>query len=237
MMKLYQAVPHPFVIEPPLRRQGVFQRGESLEFTLTLIGRARDYLPYFVLAFKELGEIGLGTGLGKYELMAAHSDDNQENHRIYETLSSRFGECPSPIDIGLGNTPNEDDQLELKFHTPTRIIYREQLAAHPEFHVLMRALLRRVSAIAYFHCGTPPELDFKSIVEQAQEVKIIGEDIGWFDWERYSNRQKTRMKMGGFLGTATYEGPWKNFLPLLKLGELVHIGKGATFGLGKYSIG
>jgi len=58
----------------------------------------------------------------------------------------------------------------------------------------------------------------------------------WQDWERYSSRQQTRMKFGGWVGEIIYQGDFQRFLPLLRLGEHIHVGKVTTFGLGKYRI-
>jgi CRISPR/Cas system endoribonuclease Cas6 (RAMP superfamily) len=44
------------------------------------------------------------------------------------------------------------------------------------------------------------------------------------------------MKLGGIIGEVVYEGDLTNFVPLLKIGELTHIGKNTTFGLGKYEV-
>jgi hypothetical protein len=44
------------------------------------------------------------------------------------------------------------------------------------------------------------------------------------------------MKMGGFVGTMTFTGNLEEFLPYLKAGELVHVGKGTGFGLGRYKM-
>ena len=63
-----------------------------------------------------------------------------------------------------------------------------------------------------------------------------GSDLQWQDWERYSNRQKTRMTLGGFVGRVTYRGVFQPFWPFLLLGTFVHVGKGAAFGLGQYRI-
>ena len=53
-LRTYGDVPRPFVIDP-LETRGDYRPGESLTFQLTLIGRAIDYLPYFILSFRELG--------------------------------------------------------------------------------------------------------------------------------------------------------------------------------------
>ena len=44
------------------------------------------------------------------------------------------------------------------------------------------------------------------------------------------------MSLGGVTGTVSYEGDISDFMLLLKLGEYVHVGKGTSFGLGKYEI-
>ena len=68
MMRKYTVAPHPFILEPALDSQRTCKEGEGLSFGITLIGRAIDYLPYFIYTFEELGQIGIGKGRGKYEL-------------------------------------------------------------------------------------------------------------------------------------------------------------------------
>ncbi len=103
-----------------------------------------------------------------------------------------------------------------------------------EFHILFRNLLRRISLLSYFHCREELNLDFKGLIEEAKGVKVRQEKLSWFDWERYSNRQETKMMMGGFIGSIAFEGDLEPFLPFLLLGEYIHVGKGTSFGLGKY---
>src|SRR5205823_4013684 len=45
-----------------------FEQGERFEFNLVLIGRALDFLPYFVLSFRELAGEGLGLNRAKCTL-------------------------------------------------------------------------------------------------------------------------------------------------------------------------
>jgi CRISPR/Cas system endoribonuclease Cas6 (RAMP superfamily) len=80
------------------------------------------------------------------------------------------------------------------------------------------------------------DLDFKELIERAENIKCADSDLRWYDWERYSARQDTRMKMGGFIGKVVFEGDIEEFMSLITLGEHVHVGKGTSFGLGKYKI-
>ncbi|OGP90580.1 MAG: hypothetical protein A2156_08995 [Deltaproteobacteria bacterium RBG_16_48_10] len=126
--------------------------------------------------------------------------------------------------------------LDLIFLTPARLKYEGKLTPPLEFHVLIRNLLRRISLLSYFHCEKELDLDFKGLIEKSSEIKVAKSNLKWFDWERYSNRQEIRMKMGGFIGSITFEGDFKSYLPFLLLGEYIHVGKGTSFGLGKYKI-
>ncbi len=58
--------PHPFIIEPPLEEKVYYGINDRLDFHLILVGRAVDYIPYFIFAFEELGRMGIGKNKGKY---------------------------------------------------------------------------------------------------------------------------------------------------------------------------
>jgi CRISPR-associated endoribonuclease Cas6 len=127
--------------------------------------------------------------------------------------------------------------LEKNFLTPTRILYDSQLTIDLEFYILIRNLLRRLSLLYYFHCnGDSSEWDFKGLIEKAKEVKVKEKKLRWYDWERYSGRQETMVKMVGFVGEITFEGDIEPFMFLINAGEILHVGKGTGFGLGKYEI-
>ncbi|MCM8766414.1 MAG: CRISPR system precrRNA processing endoribonuclease RAMP protein Cas6 [Candidatus Omnitrophica bacterium] len=232
-LKKISEIPRPFVIEPPLDKKIVYKEGEEIEFTLILVGRASEYLPYFVFTFQELGNIGLGKGRGKFYLSEVYGSSGE---KIYAAESGIL-ENSSFLDIAKLFTENfPSNILKINFLTPSRIKFRGDLVTKPEFHLLIRALFHRISALAYFHCGFELKLDYNFLILQAEKIKIKKENLEWFDWERYSSRQDTRMKLGGFIGEVTYAGDFKPFLPLLVLGQFTHIGKNCTFGLGKYEI-
>lgn len=60
----------PFVIKPPLETKETYLPGERLSFDVVLVGKAKDYLPYFIVTFKELSQAGLGRERSPVELCA-----------------------------------------------------------------------------------------------------------------------------------------------------------------------
>ena len=241
VLRTYSHVPLPFVIEPPLDTKTVYEPGETLDFGLVLVGRAINYLPYFIVVFRELGRMGLGRGRGKYVLqrIAAVNPLDGTETLVYEGA----GAVVWDQDLSVGYAEVEararelsEERVTVRFLTPTRIKHQGRYVVHPEFHVLVRAILRRVSSLSYFHCGERWETDYRGIIEAARGVRLAEARTGWVDWERYSRRQRQRMKLGGFVGQASYEGGLAPFLPLLVLGELVHVGKACVFGNGWYEI-
>lgn len=231
-------VPHPFIIEPPLDKRQHYGIDDRLDFHLILVGRAVDYIPYFIFAFEELGRIGIGKNKGKYSLEKVISLNKDKEIIIYDG-NSHFRDDYQVIDsaelIQEASQLNYH-QVTLCFLTPARIKYEGKLTMDIDFEIVMRNLLRRLSWLAEVHCDEKWKLEWKEIIKRAKEIKTIHSDLRWHDWERYSQRQGTKMKMGGFLGEITFEGDLAEFIPFLRLGEYLHIGKGTVYGLGKYEI-
>ncbi len=251
IMRKYTSAAHPFVIEPPPERRRGYKPGDEISFGLTLIGRAIDYLPYFIYTFDELGRIGLGKGKAKYELKTVKTiptlekggrGDLETSGTIYDSETKTLKTFnPQSLSISFNHSDlspaSPHSHLTLSFETPARIVYNGHLTLDLEFHILIRNLLRRLSLLYYFHCGgEPSEWDFKGIIKKAEEVQVKSKSLRWHDWERYSARQDSRMKMGGFVGEIAFEGDIGPFMPLIKAGEVLHVGKGTSFGLGKYGI-
>lgn len=247
-MSKYNKIPHPFVIEPPEESKRIYSPQENLSFNLILIGKASDYLPYFIYTFDELGKSGIGKRKGKYRLLkvenAGKTVYSGEDKTIRDVGIERL-EIPENIDfnrrttgfpaVAQGENIEGQDSVALKFLTPARISYGRDLAVKLEFHILVRTLLRRLYLLYYFHSGMQEPLwNHKQIIAEAENISIERDNLRWHDWERYSSRQAVRMKMGGLIGDIIYKGNIEPFMPILKAGEILHVGKGTSFGLGKY---
>ncbi|MDH7513891.1 MAG: CRISPR system precrRNA processing endoribonuclease RAMP protein Cas6 [Clostridiales bacterium] len=237
-LEKYEAIPRPFVIEPPKETKRIYKRGEKMDFNLVLIGRAIAYLPYFIIVFDELGQIGLGQKKGNFHLKKVWNKGSliySNEKKTLKVVEPNIMEIPDQLEI-KESTGSEID-MTLEFLTPVRLRYQRDLVVMPEFHILIRNILRRLWLLSYFHGEMKePSWNHREIIEAAKEVRIKNSFLQWYDWERYSGRQKTRMRLGGLVGRISYHGRIRPFLPLIKAGSIFHVGKGTAFGLGEYAI-
>ena len=229
------AAPHPFVIEPPMTTETHFLKGSSFDFCLLLFGEANNNLPYFIYAFEQMGKIGIGKRIngkrGHFSLEEVKAGDRS----IYSSVDQKL-KVQNPLFLALkdtGDFPQSTFMLRLNMITPLRLKFENHLKADLPFHVLVRAMLRRMSSLYNFYGDGEPSLDYRGLVKKAKEVKIVDEDLSWFDWRRYSFRQDKAMLMGGVLGSVTYEGDMGEYMPLIEFCSEVHLGKQTSFGLGK----
>jgi len=241
-------VTHPFVLEPPGDARTELGVGDSLELGLVLIGRAIPLAPYFLAACREMASRGLGRGRGRCRLahVVAEEPESLSGRIVYDGAADLLAPAVpvwSATELtqggrgaGVRGSMEAEDRITLEFVTPTRLRQDADLVVRPEFATLATALLRRLSVLAEVHCGYTGRIAAREILAGASDVRVVRSDLRWHDWERYSARQRTRMALGGFVGRITFAGDLGPWLPLLTLGEVLHVGKGTAFGLGKYRV-
>ncbi|MEW6081818.1 MAG: CRISPR system precrRNA processing endoribonuclease RAMP protein Cas6 [Bacillota bacterium] len=244
-LRNFDQVARPFVLRPPQDNRKVIMPGEDLQFTLVLIGRAIEYLPYFIVVFRELGDEGIGLRQdrlrGKAHLRVVSSVHPLEDttHQVFDGTSGLVksdGYILTGENLERWAVTLPSSKLNLEFTTITRLQHDSRIVSTPQFHILIRTLLRRFSNLAYFHHGMDLDVDFKGMIERAHLVSTSSQSIQWLKWERYSSRQKASMDLGGFIGKVSYTGSLGEYLGLLALGSAVNVGKNCTFGLGQYQI-
>jgi hypothetical protein len=236
-----ETIPCPFVLVPPLETYRHYHPGDLLTCDLVLIGDAMAYVRHFIETMVLLGGTGVGKGQGRFEVTQVQAlRPRAPASEIYSGRASTLRYVPPPVTGEELVWPYQHltpRRVTLAFLTPTRLKYHQHLLKDaPAFHIVMRRLLDRLAELSRFYHNQPLALDMQAWKSRAEQIRLVASRVTAYDWERYSNRQRTRMKLGGIVGTATYEGDLAPFMPLLALGEWLHVGKGATFGLGKYQI-
>ena len=230
------APPHPFVIEPPPSTETLFPKGSSFDFSFLLFGEANKNLPYFIYAFEQMGRMGMGKRIQGQRGQFVLDRVEKSGQMIYSSYDRKLRNRDSFDNLTLEEpkTPCRCPlQLKLTLDTPLRLKFENRLKAELPFHVLARAMLRRVSSLMNFYGEGEPSLDYRGLVRQAEQVRTVHSELRWFDWRRYSGRQEEEMLMGGITGSITYEGNLGPYLPLLDFCAEVHLGKQTSFGLGK----
>jgi len=238
IQRKFEGIPRPYIIREQFDGKFRYKAGERFSFELVLMGDAIRYFPYFVYTFDRLAESGVGFGRNSAKLTSVEGLEMQSN-LAYLLFDGKTRRLSNKSIIYTGTQLAEKSQLvnseqvTIHFETPFRTKWQGRFTNKPDFHIVFRSLMRRLSSILYFHHGVNLDVDFVNLVKKAEMVETIQQDTNWVDLDRFSSRQDSKMSLGGFIGHTTYKGNLKPFIPFLLAGELIHGSKQAVFGLGQ----
>jgi len=237
-------MPRPFALEvpPPSDAPLNFRQGDSFVFRVVLWHDAATFLSYLVVATQRM----LGQGLGKGEKVHATlrrviAEEKDGKEQLVYDASEGLVRMDFPKvaaqEVMAASSPRRVRRLIVHFLTPVRIDIDKKLQNPLTFPALIKAANERGRALFWAYERTEPPWDGKKLLREAEKVVTVADEQTWLDLTRFSRRQKERLKIGGIVGWATFEGDdLRPFLPLLRLMEWVHIGKLATMGLGQISV-
>ncbi len=246
----HETYPQPFILEPPAG--GLYLSGEFLPLWFTLVGKAIECFPFMACGLSHISHVGMVyneggiRGRGKISLEAivdgTPSEDGSET-LIYDGRTGRVVGPGQILDFDLVQhwvTSSLDrehpvERIRIRFLSPFRYKNENRLGKPLIFEVFMRNVFRRLTLLSV-HSPIPLAIDYKNLLALAENVQRETSTLQWFDWERASARQKVRMKLGGVVGDIVFSGDLSEFLPYIKMGEFLNIGKGGAFGLGKYEV-
>lgn len=227
--------PRPYIFEPASDARHL-EPGDPLEFDLLLFGQTTDLQLYALLAVERMAACGLGRNRAPFRLDRAlvRTPDGGWKAVLEEgRMRGRGSIRPSfPPTHGV-----EGPRAVLRFLTPTRLRVEDDHVESTTFPELVDAMIGRVLEVAYFHVpGARLAGSYEPLLARAREVRIVASALSWHDWERYNAWQKTLMNMGGFLGTVEVEGDLAPFAHLFRIAEILHVGRGTPFGLGRLAV-
>lgn len=237
-LQKFSQIPVPYVIEPPewgARRIGT---GETFAFHLVLVGRALRELPLIILAWRRALARGVGAGEGTAELLRVVHCGEAGETEIHQPDSGALAPHAQEIAFNAANTGDTaPTELTLHFFTPLRLQNNGRALAPEKLdaRTLLMALVRRASLLAEFHAGGALVDDFAPLAAACAGIQE-SKHLVWRDWTRFSSRQQQKMTLGGVVGDWTLNGDISPFMPFLRLGEWLHVGKEAAFGLGRYTL-
>ena len=229
--------PHPWVITPP--EGGALFSGDELELELTLFGPARRRLAEVVEALGHLEEIGLGKGRGALELVRIEDASSGEPIWRGGELMLR-GVTPESLALEPQTGDEDVEALAVDLVTPTQLLRGGDLVRELDVGELVYQCANRLHLMAACHGRTGPEpirAGAWSKRARSSDVTIVEHDLAPVRLERWSSRQGRHHDLRGLVGRVVLSGPLGPFLPVLRAGQVTHIGKGISFGLGKLRLG
>ncbi len=231
--------PHPVLVYPLRLGGGIARKGGTYTFGMTVFGRARSHLPSYLGAIEHLGGLGLGRDRGRFEVVRI---DELVAPRGWKRVYQKGSELKIDAQGGIlveqvlrRRTSNK--RLILQTLTPLRMKSGGKLVTKPVLSAIVLGILTRLRVLSDLYSGEAIDLlKDLDVNELVKEVRVEGSEFRWRDYGRYSKRQRAPMRLGGLMGTMVISGNLRQVYPILKVGELIHLGKNTAFGLGRYVV-
>lgn len=206
--------PRPFVFRTRHLDGCRFAAGASFFIDLHLFDlRDGSNVEHFTRAFAQLGQTGLGP------------------ERAAATFTGV--EAAEPCRVNLDPLPEAPDRVTVQFLTPTELKSGGEPVAHPEFGVLLSRIRDRLNALSVIYGPGPLEIDFAGFGQRAASIRMTRCDIRSVESSRVSARTGQRHSIGGFVGSADYEGDLREFIPYLNAAQFTGVGRQTTWGKGE----
>ena len=230
--------PRPYVLSPPLDSREEYEAGGRLEMGLILVGSGRMWLPWVIGALSRMGRDGLGAGRHPWVLSRLCFESRPGKWLDIETQSGVIAQRITELDgRDLVAAQPSAEAVTLRFVTPTHVLDHGQRVRQLDGTLLIRRLLRRLGGLVQHYCGWSAEgFDFRPLVELATQIECRSHDLVMRSWERYSTRRGHTHVLTGFVGDGELTGVPGPLWPYLVLGGRIHVGKGASFGMGRYTL-
>lgn len=207
--------PRPFVFRAAHLDGRTISPGEAFHFDMNLFETREPPFVFLTSTFAQLATAGLGPGRGLARLVGVEQTD---------TALSLLPVTGSP------------DRVRVRFCTPTELKAGAELAALPEFPILMARTRDRISSLSALYGAGPLGLDFAEFGRRAQQVKLTGHTLAPVHVKRLSTRTGQTHSLGGFVGVADYEGDLAEFLPFLEAARFTGVGRQTTWGKGEIAL-
>ena len=241
LMRLYRQTPHPWLLRCAWQEGEVhFREGETHVLPLTLLGKANDLLAVILLALSRGAAGGLGKQRGQMRLMRVERAPAPGESRpvtVFEYGSQLAPAAPwrpeVPAMPGAG-------RVILTLESPLRLVVRKQVLTPRRFespYPLLMNLVRRASMLCAFHGDHELRADYAALKQAAQRVRLEEASLAWRDQHRWSSRTQKKVPLGGVIGSLVLDiSDAPELWPFLWLGQWLHAGKGAVFGMGRYTV-
>jgi hypothetical protein len=224
--------PRPFVFRARHLDGRHVSPGESFWFDLHVFSLDHNVLAYFVLTFASLAREGLGPRRGKAELQRVASGAQT----LYEGSTQTISGTVQPLSLDLTPGVGPVTHVTVEFLTPTELKHEHKIANRPEFPILFGRIRDRIATLSRLYADTELDIDYRGTNERAGKIAMTNCRVRREETERRSTKTGQFHSIGGFVGTAEYEGDLTEFLPWLAAAPWTGVGRQSVWGKGELRI-
>lgn len=222
---------HPFAFTQG--KNVVGQTLDKYDFTITLFGKAIDYLPYMYAAFVRAGQKGMFKERVPFivQKVSANQKDILISEDQIDTNTSPFS-FEYDFESSTLNESLKEGEVLVELKTPLRFKVAGKYSDKFSANDFMSCLYRRMNTLCSLYGQNNQMPADKNYSNEA--IQITDKNLHWSQSSHYSARQKEAMELGGVTGTFKLAGSFTQAdIKLLEFAHLANAGKNTNFGLGQ----
>lgn len=227
--------PRGYILYPP----PTTNNGQD-ELEITLVGECTKLLPVVVAAIQEGKSVGLGANRNAYTIngLSEKLPDGRRQELSLNTEAIADVAGPFPLEDWILKA-SKTTASQVFFLTPVRLRKQGKYIEKMVWPFYFTTIASRLEALnCLFHTGTPLGREtFLKLQTLFEPTSQISDDLQWVDYTRFSNRQHRKVMMGGLIGSACCDTPPNGLDAWWQAAALLHVGKGASMGLGRVVLG
>lgn len=202
----------------------------EFNFTITLFGKAIEYLPYVYAAFVRSGKDGIFKNRTSFEITNVVANGKNifidENH-----IDTNIEPLEWNFNFDSESTKNKNYEVLVDLQSPLRFKFNGKYGIDFSAQEFMKCLYRRAKTLCILYGKF--ESNFENY-KSSDTIEITEKNLRWIDYNHYSARQKDSFSLGGAKGSFKLVGQFTDFeLALFELNKIANAGKNTNFGLGQ----
>lgn len=233
--KQFQKPSPPFIIDPVNLTDRSFDVGDILDLDVAFTGQGVQNAVDFSRILLGLGKIGFFKGEGSFELVSMQALTHHEGWTEFWSEGAGLDQ----VTISLLNLQwlvegqlEFGQPLQMCFITPARLLKNNRPLFNADFAGIFPYLLRRVTSVLYAGYQRELRLDIEMLLAEASALRVEQNSLAWSDWRQLDAGHGIQ-GVGGISGVLVLAAGFSDDLyAILKLAELFHAGKSASYGAG-----
>ncbi len=243
-----QALVNPYIFRLHQRPDQISPK-QTWGFSMVLMGQAVEDYPLIIKAWQSACETGFNGEKSANRSTARLIKVVNQSQDLYQEMSPKLPlvateqiKCIPSLQL---KSLKEIQKISLNFLTPFRLQYQGKIAFQPhqfDGKQLLINLYNRIQTCQNIldkgSVWQDAYRDFREFVADIEKLTIT-EELTSTKVVRHSSRQQQKITLFGLEGLVHLTGnndTLTRLLPLLWLGQYLHVGKSTTLGLGQYQL-